>query len=115
MQLRTWLEECWYQVQADYPLRIEQMSKEQIRELEERMRPGNRTEKGSREGFLSETDSLQEIIVQDAATLQGIGIEHKDLAYQLKIQLAKEQNKIGSLGKQYCPWGVGRMRVEAHT
>jgi len=107
MKIPYWLQKEWYSWIADFPLRIEQMTEQQIVALERRMRPGSHETYGSLYGFLSETDSLREIVERFERTLQNLNITPDELATRLEKKITTATTKIGSMGDQYCPWGDG--------
>ncbi|MBI2543255.1 MAG: hypothetical protein HYW24_03655 [Candidatus Aenigmarchaeota archaeon] len=93
-----------YQVKR-FPNLVEQMSNEDIRELENRLRKDYVKvdfEMGSSNGFLGCGESLVEVIERDKKTLLELGLTYKGIATTLGMGI--------SLGKtrgfnQSCPWG----------
>jgi hypothetical protein len=61
-----------------------------INELEERMRPAAY----SSQGFLGQTESLENVVAQDSQTLKTLGISHEQIAIALEnvMQCVKDQS-----------------------
>lgn len=96
------------------PARLEQMSPEDIIELEKRLRKEYSREDfghGSSLGFLGANESFRAVVERDAQILQELGLTYDEIA---KILQADETQKLLTIGgrlrqqrgfPQYCPWG----------
>lgn len=61
-------------------LYIDTLTPEQIKQLEEQLKPG----RSSQQGFLGEHERLTDVIREDAATLERLGVTHEELADRLE-------------------------------
>ncbi len=62
-----------------------------IAELEELMRPGQRDERTSKEGFLGPEERLLDVLAADNDLVNGMGLSHRDLAIPL-LQICQRVN-----------------------
>lgn len=88
-----------------FPLLIEQMTVEQIQQLEVRLRVEYNRENfvmGSSLGFLAPGESLKDVIEKDARILRELGLTYAEIANVLARGVSEGRTKGFN---QSCPWG----------
>ena len=95
-------------------LYIDTLTEVEIAKIEARLRPNQ----SSKIGFLGPSESLKEVIYQDAETLRRLGLTHEEIADKLEYLVSNPQKSHGFKvdsrryrGSQQDPFQEGRSSV----